>query len=325
MSTSGFTPICPRCGYDQSGIVDTWTDSCPTEGVCTECGLGFEWATVFEPARFDLPWYVEHGRGVRAWIVRSMKTILRLLSPVHFCRELDMTRRVAPLKLVVWAVSFIALIHVISSIPIGIRSTFANMPGFSGRPIQIHTARSFVAQYGLDGVGVIVFNGIAYPFGSIAPYFQPFSPRLAYAWETLLYRRYCRPFAFSVGFTLFWLVILVVLPNTREVSKVRIGHLLRAGVLSIVMICIAIECHRLSTTFLYARNSYQFVAMETFRTLIVYGLVVWQLVYWPSVIIVGWRIEERRLLLTLGTVAAILGGLTTWTLLYLAFGDAAFR
>ena len=69
--------VCPRCGYDLRGQVDAWhpgfgsrsgevqssdeTHSavrdedvgakCPVEGTCSECGLTFEWADLFSPAR----------------------------------------------------------------------------------------------------------------------------------------------------------------------------------------------------------------------------------------------------------------------------------
>src|SRR4051812_42242580 len=35
-------PMCPRCGYDLSGAIATWTETCPLNGLCTECGLTFE-------------------------------------------------------------------------------------------------------------------------------------------------------------------------------------------------------------------------------------------------------------------------------------------
>ena len=30
---------CPRCGYDQRGMVESWTLQCPLTGECAECGL----------------------------------------------------------------------------------------------------------------------------------------------------------------------------------------------------------------------------------------------------------------------------------------------
>ena len=42
-------PMCPRCGYDLSGQVRTWTDACPLAGVCTECGFEVEYRFVLNP------------------------------------------------------------------------------------------------------------------------------------------------------------------------------------------------------------------------------------------------------------------------------------
>lgn len=41
--------VCPRCGYDLHGTIDTWTDACPLTGVCSECGLEFIWSEILCP------------------------------------------------------------------------------------------------------------------------------------------------------------------------------------------------------------------------------------------------------------------------------------
>jgi len=52
------TCACPRCGYDLSGAVDSWTEQCPVEGVCSECGLGFGWKYILnEQFRSDPLFY----------------------------------------------------------------------------------------------------------------------------------------------------------------------------------------------------------------------------------------------------------------------------
>lgn len=55
------TPRCPRCGYDQSGIVATWGDRCPLRGRCSECGLDFWWRQVMPEQVLGPAWSVEHG------------------------------------------------------------------------------------------------------------------------------------------------------------------------------------------------------------------------------------------------------------------------
>jgi len=34
---------CPHCGYDLSGGAAAWGESCPLEGVCSECGRRIRW------------------------------------------------------------------------------------------------------------------------------------------------------------------------------------------------------------------------------------------------------------------------------------------
>ncbi len=36
--------LCPTCGYDLRGTMGDWSRACPLRGVCSECGLQFEWA-----------------------------------------------------------------------------------------------------------------------------------------------------------------------------------------------------------------------------------------------------------------------------------------
>ena len=101
--------MCPRCGYDLRGQVDAWhpgfgapTDrgewdvreedvgaKCPVGGVCSECGLVFEWVNVFYPLRtfagvFELD-NVHRGRSLRKTIFRALlgKPLWKTLAMHH--------------------------------------------------------------------------------------------------------------------------------------------------------------------------------------------------------------------------------------------------
>lgn len=65
-NTRRHTPICPRCGYDQSGVITAWTDRCPLEGRCSECGLEFWWRQVLGEQALGPVWSVEHGPRLSA-------------------------------------------------------------------------------------------------------------------------------------------------------------------------------------------------------------------------------------------------------------------
>lgn len=86
MAPSPAIPTCPRCTYDLSGQVTTWTDSCPTTGTCSECGLTFEWRLIFNPHLDGLPWFIESSKPPRlrgAWL----RTAMRVLTPWRFWRD----------------------------------------------------------------------------------------------------------------------------------------------------------------------------------------------------------------------------------------------
>lgn len=79
------TPLCPRCHYDQSGDVLRWTDSCPVEGLCPECGLHFQWCDLFrEPLIPD--WWIE--RDSAHVLSRAARTLFRSLRPVSFWKRI---------------------------------------------------------------------------------------------------------------------------------------------------------------------------------------------------------------------------------------------
>ncbi len=85
-ATSQLIPRCPRCGYDQSGLIATWTESCPLAALCTECGYSFDPCDAIHPTRKRLPWLYEHARhwwSVRAW----WRTVLMLLWPPLFWKR----------------------------------------------------------------------------------------------------------------------------------------------------------------------------------------------------------------------------------------------
>ncbi|MCA9285697.1 MAG: hypothetical protein KDA22_10800 [Phycisphaerales bacterium] len=87
-------PACPRCGYDVRGEVATWTDRCPLDGRCNECGLDFRWQHVLDP-RIQAPrWYVEQrkGRPVPVQIVAT--AWFALVRPWWFWRQVRLEHRV---------------------------------------------------------------------------------------------------------------------------------------------------------------------------------------------------------------------------------------
>jgi hypothetical protein len=103
-------PQCPRCGYNLRGTVATWPQYgfCPLEGVCTECGLHFEWANVYDPGRSEPAWCVEYiarRRLVRGCVLTAFRSVL----PWRFWSRLRMHHRVRPRRLAAYVLFFLAL------------------------------------------------------------------------------------------------------------------------------------------------------------------------------------------------------------------------
>src|SRR3954466_10401245 len=83
---------CPRCGYDQRGVVATWTESCPLEGTCSECGLTLNWSEVLNPEQHEPQWCVEFVPKWQRVPAACMKTCLMSLWPWTFWKQIKMSQ-----------------------------------------------------------------------------------------------------------------------------------------------------------------------------------------------------------------------------------------
>lgn len=81
---------CPRCGYDQRGIIETWKDLCPLEGVCAECGLHWLWCELLNPRITPPKWCVEFATNPRQLPRRSLRTAVMVFRPRRFWKSLEM-------------------------------------------------------------------------------------------------------------------------------------------------------------------------------------------------------------------------------------------
>ncbi len=93
---------CPRCGYDLRGAIGTWTEQCPLQGTCAECGLQFSWAEVLHPEKFEPRWCVEFAPGMRRIIQASASTFIRSFWPLGFWRALKMSMPIRWRRLVMY-------------------------------------------------------------------------------------------------------------------------------------------------------------------------------------------------------------------------------
>lgn len=102
-STERPHPRCPRCGYDLSGLVDSWSDACPLEGVCPECGLRLRWRLILGPGGSPPAWSVEHA-PIRRVPLAAAATAIRVARPIRLFRRLRMHHEVRAGRLVAFSV-----------------------------------------------------------------------------------------------------------------------------------------------------------------------------------------------------------------------------
>jgi len=103
--------ICPRCGYDQSGIIATWHSACPLRGLCSECGLDFEWRLVLGPEVLGPPWSIEHG--ARLSLPRAAAAIRRGVSQAGLWREFELAYSIRRARLVLLLVGSLLANHLL--------------------------------------------------------------------------------------------------------------------------------------------------------------------------------------------------------------------
>lgn len=119
-------PICPRCGYEQSGTVQTWRESCPLTGTCSECGLGLVWADVMDPARADLPGFIEHARGgVWTLFKSAWRTWAWAMFPWVFWRKVRIEHRIVPWRWALWLLLIVGVLHAVTATMLSVRLTLA--------------------------------------------------------------------------------------------------------------------------------------------------------------------------------------------------------
>ena len=124
ISTITRNTICPRCGYDLRGIIETWTDQYPLQGICAECGLEFAWAEVLVPDKFEPRWCIEYAPERIGVLVGAFKTLLRSFWPWYFFSSLKMSHKIRPRRLSLYLVLLVllpGLLYVVEQTTVAVR------------------------------------------------------------------------------------------------------------------------------------------------------------------------------------------------------------
>lgn len=100
---------CPRCGYDLTGLVGSWTLTCPLRVTCSECGLEFELRLVLNEALRERARFFE-AAGEHLWRALLITT-RRALAPWGFWRWVVLEYRPRLSRMVAGAAAGVALVQ----------------------------------------------------------------------------------------------------------------------------------------------------------------------------------------------------------------------
>ena len=294
-------PICPKCGYDQSGIVATWETQCPLRGQCTECAYEFEWANVIDPSRVDLLWYVEHASRKRDLLLRTPATLRRLMLPNVFWREVGVHTRIRYRVVLLWVLLALAFFHTLAIVPVGLGN-------WSDRWRVYPNSFEAFSAFGIKGYLSELHNAIFSPFFRIQYSYSGYEFRLGGQYPGDL-KSFLTVASFIGAQSLMWMVLIWVLPVTRARSSIRSAHLVRAFLITWIPVVFVFELVRMVDGLYMWNSASPILNWIPFVFLGALAIsIIWIYWFWIAAMKVGWGIRPVWPIAILGSIAAILVG-----------------
>lgn len=298
---AGHSPKCPRCDYDLRATVAQWSDACPLNGRCSECGLVFEWADLLS-TRLRLPeWCVESAERAWQFPAKAIGTWGRSLWPWGFWQALRMVHPPRPRRLVV----FLFLMLLVMYVGLAVSHGLASMHEVAMRRVL------FMGQSGspqiADGVYAALLPFAPMSFGGTAAG-VPISPLEVFI-------EYWLGPAAILGYMFVALSLcagtFVVLPASRKKAKVRWAHIFRVLFYSFGLLIVPWMCGTLGYGLM------QLGASLLADALIAVGIVTG--VALPLMAFIWWSLATSRYLKMshawpVGLAVAIIGFLTPLSL-----------
>ncbi|MBL8990028.1 MAG: hypothetical protein JNJ48_00450 [Phycisphaerae bacterium] len=298
-ANGAITPRCPRCGYDQSGAVATWTDACPLKATCPECGWEFAVCDAMNPRRTDLPWLHEHTPGRGLGVGRALRTLVRALFPWWYWTCVGLACRVSVVRLVLWALLLFGGVHAAGA---AVR-TYHNLTWVSS--LKVNVSPEFV------WTGIV--NAWLTPFARAqwnGPWNWSITPTLGFwGWQALA----------AVAPLPLVPVMLLLLGSSRAVTRVRFGHIARAAVMQLTVFIVpatlfALTALEQSPTALAAYYQPFSDLLRQWGGFVMAGCGLWWMAFWYFAIVRGYRLPRGRLIWALLMVASALLGAIAATL-----------
>jgi hypothetical protein len=288
---SGKRVICPRCGYDQRGVMATWNDSCPLTTHCAECGLELEWRLLLNDRLAGPLWSIEHANTRADFARRMPRTIAAAFVPPVMWRSMRIEHEIRSRRL--FATIAILLIAAIAAAHCGFRASLVSYLYFSYLPqisastsanVGIELARSIVTPWSSRSGGTITFtNGWnLHPTPSALPDFVLRRFPLG-GWQ-----RHFRTVAccaiFSMSVACISPLVFAVLPHSRRCAKVQWRQIFRVAAYSAFPITIVLVWLGIILTIWPWRPAVILGAMNTTCAFVYIGVPVFMTVFWHSAI-----------------------------------------
>lgn len=204
--------------------------------MCSECGLTLNWAEVFNPPRD--PWFVESngGRGLvrRAWVTWAWA-----LLPRYFWGRVGMRQAPSPRRMLAGLLIVLLSLHAADGVVanlsrfVEIVAAGSSRRGTAGVPLLggIPMVGQLFRDPGADRLAIWAAYASDDWTSPLLIVRYDISQGLAYdSWE---WDRLSPGIAAALGATAAAPVMLMLLPQTRRLARVRPGHVLRAGVYSL--------------------------------------------------------------------------------------------
>jgi len=308
-------PICPRCGYDQTGTVDTWTDNCPLESLCPECGYTFAWSDVWYPDRQRLPGFFEHEKGLWPSFVAAWRTMAWIILPFVFWSRVQMHYEVRVRRVLLWLVVVFASMWVAVFL---LRATAFFLDGANG--VGVGST--------LNSVLIDLSNGFVFPLFDLDKTVLTIGangmPVLRPGLSVIFLPAYWSPVFLGIfGQALAVPILLLMLPVTRRRCKIRKVHVFRAAVYGqswvffhLLLLLVSAALGVIDADWYLALGMTGPITNFMYEYRLVYALILasWIATWWWCALAIGFRMPEATrhwLVLMVAAVLILLIGLVS--------------
>ncbi|MDX9910658.1 MAG: hypothetical protein RBS39_02375 [Phycisphaerales bacterium] len=311
----GVVARCGRCGYDRSGEIATWTDRCPLEGTCPECGLTLPWVDVLRAERNLCRGFIEHVprrvpgcsrvRHVLRWFAAAWRTWFWALLPWRLWSRVKVWQPVSVFRAALGFVIIMGTLHALNALLMLAQHAVSPYSGMFSAGFPWGPALRECALGPFSQLQELFWNG--FTLGGGAGYYDQISI------EMFLLLIFCVPVALACGVP----ALFAVLPHTRWSVPIRAAHLTRTAAHALLpitlawMVCVIDSARMVYLYIWYSGNSppqyssggwilFNSWPTELFWQIFDYypqiflALLVWHAIYWTAVLR-SWGIRRPAL------------------------------